>query len=208
DVVGKNLQLRLGVDGRVLRQEQHLVGLLGIGLLGVLANENLAVENPVRFSVQDALVQFVAGAARLGVVDGGEVVDVLAAARQVQTVDGGLAALAVELNADFVADQSAAQRQKMRFEIAAAVQAHLRGGNVVSRQTFALELVMVNDRTFAGHDLGDGIGQIAIVLQAQVNLDDLQSAALANNDQIARMRGNGFAAGPGDENKVNGLFQD
>src|SRR5262249_53072059 len=72
----------------------------------------------------------------------------------------------------------------------------------------ALELVMVNDRTFAGHDLGDGIGQIAIVLQAQVNLDDLQSAALANNDQIARMRGNGFAAGPGDENKVNGLFQD
>src|SRR5262249_62389393 len=47
DVVGENLQLRLGVDGRAVGKQQHLVRLLGVGLLRILANENLAVENTV-----------------------------------------------------------------------------------------------------------------------------------------------------------------
>src|SRR5262249_3112329 len=80
-VVGENLQLRLGVDGGVIGQQQRLVGLLGIGFLGVLANENLAVENALTVAVENALVQLVAGAVRLGVVDDRVVIDVLAAGR-------------------------------------------------------------------------------------------------------------------------------
>mgnify|MGYP001601567081 CR=1 FL=1 len=45
-VVGKDFELRLGIDGRVIRQQQYLVGLLGVGLLGVFANKDLAVETP------------------------------------------------------------------------------------------------------------------------------------------------------------------
>ena len=77
DVVGEDLELRLGVDGRVVGQQQRLVRLLGVGLLGVLADEDLAVEDAVALAVEDALVQLVAGAVRLRVVDDGVVVDVL-----------------------------------------------------------------------------------------------------------------------------------
>ena len=76
-VVGEDLQLRLGVDGRVVGQQQRLVGLLGVGLLGVLADEDLAVEDAAGLAVEDALVQLVAGAVRLGVVDDRVVVDEL-----------------------------------------------------------------------------------------------------------------------------------
>ena len=44
-VVGEDLQLRLGVDLRVVGQEQRLVGLLRVGLLRVLADDDLAVEH-------------------------------------------------------------------------------------------------------------------------------------------------------------------
>ena len=73
-----------------------LVGLLGVGLLGVLADEDLAVEDAVGLAVEDALVQLVAGAVRLGVVDDRVVVDVLRAVGQVEAVERALAAFAVE----------------------------------------------------------------------------------------------------------------
>src|SRR5207253_7164895 len=59
-IVGVNLELRLRVDHGVVRQEQRLVRLLGVGLLSVLVDINLAVENAVSPVVQDALVKLVA----------------------------------------------------------------------------------------------------------------------------------------------------
>src|ERR1051326_9586857 len=73
-VVGENLQLGFGIDDRVVGEDQVLVGLLGIGLLGVLADNDAAVENRVGFAVQNPLVEFVAGAVRLGMIDDGVVV--------------------------------------------------------------------------------------------------------------------------------------
>src|SRR5262249_31207984 len=61
---------------------------------------------------------------------------------------------------------------------------------------------------FAGDDLGDGVGEIAIVFQSQIDLDELEPAALADDDQIPRMGSNRLAARPGDEDKVNGFLQD
>ena len=55
-VVGQNLQFGLGVDDGVVGEHQVLVGLLGVGLLRVLADEDLAVEDRARVAVQNALV--------------------------------------------------------------------------------------------------------------------------------------------------------
>src|ERR1017187_7492456 len=55
-VVGPDLQLRLGVNHGVVRQHQVLVGLLGVGLLGVLPDDDPPVENRPGLVVQDALV--------------------------------------------------------------------------------------------------------------------------------------------------------
>src|SRR5882724_635216 len=88
DVVGEDLELRLRVDGRIVGQEQHLVRLLGVGLLGVFADKDLAVEDAVSAIAEDALVNLMARTVRLGVIDDGEVIDVLLAIGQVEAIDG------------------------------------------------------------------------------------------------------------------------
>ncbi len=99
-VVGVDFQLRFGVNDGIVGQQQRLVGLLGVGLLGVGVNVNLAVEDAAGPAVEDALVQLVAGAIRLGMVDARVVIDQLVAARQVQAVKRGFAALRVEHHVD------------------------------------------------------------------------------------------------------------
>ena len=47
-VVGVDLQLRLGVDLRVIGEQQVAVGLLGVGLLRVFVHDDAAVKNAVR----------------------------------------------------------------------------------------------------------------------------------------------------------------
>ena len=62
-------------------KHQILVGLLGVGLLRVFADQDLAVEDRAGLAVQNALVKLVAGGVGLGVIDGGVIVDVLLAVR-------------------------------------------------------------------------------------------------------------------------------
>src|SRR5512133_3252041 len=53
-VVGPDLQLGLGVDDSVLGKDQVFVGLLGVGLLRVLADVDLTVEDRRGVAVQNA----------------------------------------------------------------------------------------------------------------------------------------------------------
>src|SRR5262249_45848349 len=80
DIIGVNLQLRLGVDHCIVRQQQRLVGLACVRLLGILVDVNLAVEDAAGPAIKDALVKLMAGAARLGVVDPRVIVNQLIAA--------------------------------------------------------------------------------------------------------------------------------
>src|SRR5262249_22443077 len=96
DVIGKDLQLRLGVDHGILGQEQVLVGLLGVRLLSVLVYVDLAVEPPLRSPGEDALVELAAAAVRLLVVDPGVVVGVLAVVHEVEAIEGALTAFPSE----------------------------------------------------------------------------------------------------------------
>ena len=77
-VVGVDLELRLGVDHRGFREQQVLVALDGIGLLRFGPHDDAAVEDALALAVQDSLVEFVAGGVRLGVVERGVIVHVLA----------------------------------------------------------------------------------------------------------------------------------
>ena len=68
----------------------------------VLADDDLAVENTMSLIAQNALIQFVAGAMRLGVINQREVVQVLLAPRQVQAVDRGLDRKSTRLNSSHI----------------------------------------------------------------------------------------------------------
>src|SRR5262249_17147161 len=68
-IVGVNLELRLGVDLPVVREQQVAIGLLGIGLLRVLVDDDPAVENAMRMIVEDAIVELPAVAMRLRVLN-------------------------------------------------------------------------------------------------------------------------------------------
>ena len=64
DVIGKNLKFGLGVEFGGLGQEQRVARLLAVGLLGVRADDDLALENTTGMAVHYAFEQFAAGAVR------------------------------------------------------------------------------------------------------------------------------------------------
>src|ERR1035437_8131461 len=112
-IVGEDLQLGFGIHHGVVGEDQVLVGLLGIGLLCVLADDDFAVEDGVGLAVENALVEFVAGAVRLGVIDDRMIVDVLRAVDDVEAVQGGVGACR-QGGVGVVADQRAAERNGVR----------------------------------------------------------------------------------------------
>ena len=86
-VVGEDLEFRLGVELRRLRQQQRVAGLLAVGLLGVAPDDDLALEDAAGVVVHHALEEFAAGAARHLVVDHETRVGVLVAAEQIGAGD-------------------------------------------------------------------------------------------------------------------------
>src|SRR5690606_24462097 len=72
-VVCENLQLRLGVYGRLLSDQQVIVLLKGVGLLCIEAHEYLAIEPGGRGVLRNILIPLVALATRLHVIHNGVV---------------------------------------------------------------------------------------------------------------------------------------
>ena len=129
-IVGINFQLRLGVDLRVVGEQQVAVGLLGVGLLRIFVDDNAAVENAVRVIIQNAVVKLAAAAVRAGVLDEHVIVEMLAAIADEQAVDQALAALAREHRMDVVAHQPAAEQQRMRGNVGASALLNAQSGDV------------------------------------------------------------------------------
>ena len=90
----------------------------------------------------------------------GVVVDVLRAVDDVQAVERGLGAFG-EHGVDVVAHQRAAERNGVRGEVGAAAELRLHGGDVERVGGFLLHLVVIHHGAFAGHDFGDGVGEVA-----------------------------------------------
>ncbi len=108
-VVSENFELRLRVDERSVGEQQRAVRLLGIRLLGVLPDDDLAVEHRPRRPPEDALVDLMARAVRLRMVDRRVVVDEPLAVCEVEPVQRDLGTLTVERGYGVVAHQLPAQ---------------------------------------------------------------------------------------------------
>ena len=158
-VVGADLQFGFGVDDGVVGQDQILVGLLGIGLLRVFADDDLAVEDGVGFAVQNAFIEFVAGAVRLGVVDDRVIVDVLRAVDDVEAVQGGVEPSERMALASL---RTSAPPSEMECDenVALLSDAGLQGGDVERGRRFLLQLVVIHHGAVANDDLGDGVGEV------------------------------------------------
>ena len=116
DVVSVNLELGLGVDDGVFREQEVLVALLGVGLLRVLAHDDFAVEDPRRSAVEHPFVELAAAAVGLGVIEGGVIVDVLPAADDVEAVEGALGAFAAEHCRDVFTNERSAKLDRSRVD--------------------------------------------------------------------------------------------
>ena len=79
------------------------------------------LKTALALAVQNALVQLVAVGVRLGVVDDGVIVDVLRAVHDVEAVERRLGAFR-KRRAGVVADQRAAERDRVRREVRAAAE--------------------------------------------------------------------------------------
>src|SRR3989442_4208965 len=88
NIVGVNLQLRFGMDGGVFGKNEIPVCLLGVSLLRVRTNDDLPVKNRGGCSAEDALIQLMARAMGLRMIDHRVIVDMLAARRQIKAIDG------------------------------------------------------------------------------------------------------------------------
>src|ERR1035437_4344360 len=164
-IVGEDLQLGFGIHHGVVGEDQVLVGLLGIGLLCVLADDDFAVEDGVGLAVENALVEFVAGAVRLGVLDDRMIVDVLRAVDDVEAVQGGVGACR-QGGVGVVADQRAAERNGVRRERGAASDGGLQGRDVEGVGGFLLDFVMIHHGAIANDDFGAGVGEVSEIGRA------------------------------------------
>src|SRR5450759_5155103 len=88
NIVGVNLQLRFGMDGGVFGKNEIPVCLLGVSLLRARTNDDLPVKNRGGYSAEDALIQLMARAMGLRMIDRRVIVDMLAAGRQIKAIDG------------------------------------------------------------------------------------------------------------------------
>ena len=194
DVVGEDLQLGLRVDLRVLGEQQRLVGLLGVGLLGVDGDDDLAVEDGAGLPVQDPLVELVARAVRLRVVDRRVVVDQPAPVRQIETVERALHPFAVEQRLRVVAHDGAPEGDRVGREVGGPSKPDVHRADVVTGEALAHQLVVIDHGARPGYDLGHRVRQVRGIAPA-VALDDPHLRVLADDEQHARMGHHRLAAG-------------
>ena len=186
DVVSVDLQLRFGSDLRVVREQETLVGLVGVRPLGHLVDVYLAPEDAASMSGKNALVELVADAVGTGVLDAGVVVDVLFAAGEEEAVEGGIDALAIQYGGDVVANEASAERDVVRGEVAAPRLGDVEGGDVVGAAAFSLDLVVLETGFGTQDDLGDRVGQVhRRRLEAGVALDYRSAGTILSHDEGA-----------------------
>src|SRR5215471_2999923 len=86
-VVGIDLQLRLGVDLCVVREQQVAIRLLGVGLLRIFVNDDAAVKHAMRVAVEDAVIKLAAATVWAGMLYQHVIVQVLLAIPDKEAID-------------------------------------------------------------------------------------------------------------------------
>jgi hypothetical protein len=109
DIIGVDLELRLGVNLCVIGKQQVAIRLLGVGLLRVFVHYNAPVKDAMRMSIQNAVIELAAAAMRTGVLDMHVVVEMLPSISNKEAVDQALAAFSAKDGMHIVANQSTPQ---------------------------------------------------------------------------------------------------
>ena len=117
------------------------VGLLGVGLLRVLADDDLAVEAGARRAPRMPCSLWLP-AVRLGVVDRRVVVDQPIAVGEVEPVQRAVATLAVEERERVVADELAAEREGVAKRTASCATCAREAGDVYASSDSRLHIVV------------------------------------------------------------------
>src|SRR5699024_9063769 len=173
DVVGVDFQFRLGIDLGLLGQQQGIRGLLGIGFLCVLVNDDLAVEHAAAAAIQNTFEDFAAGAVRDGVIDPGVVVDVLAVVADEYAIQPDFGVLAAQPGVGVDTRQPPTEIETMIIDAAVALLVGEQHGHVVAAaRGFFLQAAARELGIGVGYGLGHRVGEVGQLAHADIMLDD------------------------------------
>ena len=187
DVVGEDLERGRGIDERLAGEEEILVGLHGVGLLRVRANDDLSVKDAARLAVQDPLIELAAGAVRHGVVDQGVVVHVLGAGAEKEPVQRALAPLALEDHVPIGPRERRSQAEVVRHVVARPPLGDLDRLDVEGGEILALQLVVLEHGALAQDDFGHRVGEVRAPSRSLIRLDHDRLASRLRHDQVSQM---------------------
>ena len=205
DVVGEDLQLRLGIDMGLVGNQQIARLLSGVGLLRAFAHQDLAVEHGVRCAADHGLVQLPAAAMCMRVVDAAVHVGQLPPADQCQTIDGEVGRFTSLSNGQILPGNTRAQRDVPGGIVPATRNPHCGVANVKRRQGFALQADMVNTGILCHDNLAHRVGQISAFGQTHKVFHYGALRAVFSDHQHARISCAVLARG--DEQQMNGCTQ-
>ena len=204
DVVGEDLELGLSVDLGAGREQEVLVHLVGLGLLGARADENASGENAPGLAGEQSLVHLVRLGAGSGMIDERVVVDVAVAVGVVEAEEAHLGAGSGQRDVDVAPRELSSEVDGDRRDAAVASLVDVDGGDVVSAGALTLEGGEAEVGAGGGDDLGNGVGEVLTAVEALV-ADEDGRAAVRSGDDEGPWVGRGLLRPGGDEQEIDGF---
>ncbi len=177
-VVGEDFQLRLIVGFRFVRQQQRPRHHLGVGLLRVRLDHDLALEHAVALAVEHGAELLAALAGDAGVLDQQRVVDMLLVAQETDAADACLRSLAGETHEGLIAHQRGVGGEGEGVERRARANIGQQARHVQAARLRDLDVI---DLRLVADDHFDR--RIHLRVAAVVVLDDDRLGALLGHDQ-------------------------
>ncbi len=185
-VLGVDLELGLGVDLGLRRQEQVVIRLLRVRAVRAGVHQRLAVEHTARAPVQDAAVFLGAPGRAHAVIHAGVIVDVLASVGEVKAVqrDGG--AGPADVRRDVVANQPAAEVDGGMLETRVAREGHVQAPDLVVLAGAFLDPQPAQAGTRREGDVDEHVRELRVRADGSVHFDDRGPGVRAGIDHDVR----------------------
>src|SRR5438045_6134741 len=140
---------------RVRRQQQIVVGLLGVSFLRAWAHDDATGEHAARMIIEHAVEVLMTRTMVGGVVDRRMMVRVLPPGEQIEAVENQRATRSRHNGSDIMPRQDSAERDRMKVNGAVAPLMCLRRGDVIRARTLSLHTMIVDPGTVAGAERAD-----------------------------------------------------
>ena len=177
DLVGVDLQFRLGIDLCTVAQQQVVIGLLGIGAVRTSLHQRLAVPDATTAAGEDAAVFLYRARGPDAVVDADVVVDVLPVIGDIQAADERSRVLACDIDVEVVPDQAAAQVKPAVTDRARCVEPNGRSVGLGVVPVSALYAHIVRGGPSPERQFDDAVGIMIRVADRRVVFDELRLRA-------------------------------